>query len=331
MTFAAALTNAGDKTTFETMSQPAFDHQENQLDDIVESVLGSYRELGGINHIEGANLPSRQSVERIIAELESLIFPGFEAEEALTMDGMRYTIGERVVSVNRLLVPEVEKSIQYACRVRKDCQRHEDCRGEAEDIVRALLQGIPEIRRKVNRDVMAAFRGDPAARSQEEVILSYPGVEAILIHRIAHELWIREVAMIPRMMSEYIHGVTGIDIHPGAVIGDSFFIDHGTGVVVGETAVIGDNVKLYQGVTLGALSVQKELANKKRHPTIEDEVTIYAGATILGGRTVVGRGSIIGGNVWLTDSVPPNSRIYHNPSQVRQARADDPDAWDGGL
>ena len=331
MTFAAALTNAGDKTTFETMSQPAFDHQENQLDDIVESVLGSYRELGGINHIEGANLPSRQSVERIIAELESLIFPGFEAEEALTMDGMRYTIGERVVSVNRLLVPEVEKSIQYACRVRKDCQRHEDCRGEAEDIVRALLQGIPEIRRKVNRDVMAAFRGDPAARSQEEVILSYPGVEAILIHRIAHELWIREVAMIPRMMSEYIHGVTGIDIHPGAVIGDSFFIDHGTGVVIGETAVIGDNVKLYQGVTLGALSVQKELANKKRHPTIEDEVTIYAGATILGGRTVVGRGSIIGGNVWLTDSVPPNSRIYHNPSQVRQARADDPDAWDGGL
>ena len=247
------------------------------------------------------------------------------------MDGMRYTIGERVVSVSRALVPEVEKSIQYACRVRKDCQRHEDCRGEAEDIVRALLEGVPEIRRRVNRDVMAAFRGDPAARSQEEVILSYPGVEAILIHRIAHELWIRDVAMIPRMMSEYIHGVTGIDIHPGAVIGDSFFIDHGTGVVIGETAVIGDNVKLYQGVTLGALSVQKELANKKRHPTIEDEVTIYAGATILGGRTVVGRGSIIGGNVWLTDSVPPNSRIYHNPSQVRQARADDPDAWDGGL
>jgi serine O-acetyltransferase len=235
------------------------------------------------------------------------------------------------MSVTRSLVPEIEKSIQYDCRVRKDCQRHEDCRGEAEEIVRALLEGIPEIRRRVSRDVMAAFRGDPAARSQEEVILSYPGVLAILVHRIAHELWIRSVAMIPRMMSEHIHGVTGIDIHPGALIGDSFFIDHGTGVVIGETTVIGNNVKLYQGVTLGALSVQKELANKKRHPTIEDEVTIYAGATILGGRTVVGRGSIIGGNVWLTDSVPPNSRIYHNPSQVRQARADDPDAWDGGL
>ncbi len=182
----------------------------------MESILGSYRELGGINHIEGANLPSRQSIERIIANLESLIFPGFQAEETLALDGMRYTIGERVVSVSRALVPEVEKSIQYACRVRKDCQRHEDCRGEAEEIVRALLEGIPEIRRKVNRDVMAAFRGDPAARSQEEVILSYPGVEAILIHRIAHELWIRDVAMIPRMMSEHIHGVTGIDIHPGA-------------------------------------------------------------------------------------------------------------------
>jgi serine O-acetyltransferase len=325
------LTNAADKTTFYIVSQPAFEHRGDSLDDVVEGILASYRELGGINHIEGANLPSRQSIERIIADLESLIFPGVQAEESLALEGMRYTIGERVVSVSRALVPEVEKSIQYACRVRKDCQRHEDCRGEAEDIVRALLEGVPEIRRKVNRDVMAAFRGDPAARSQEEVILSYPGVEAILIHRIAHELWIREVAMIPRMMSEYIHGVTGIDIHPGAVIGDSFFIDHGTGVVVGETAVIGDNVKLYQGVTLGALSVQKELANKKRHPTIEDEVTIYAGATILGGRTIVGRGSIIGGNVWLTDSIPPNSRIYHNPSQVRQARADDPDAWDGGL
>jgi serine O-acetyltransferase len=313
------------------MSQPATDQGDTSLDDVVESILSSYRELGGINHLEGANLPSRQSIERIIAELESLIFPGFEAEEALTQEGIRYTIGERVVRVSRLLVPEVEKSIQYACRSRNDCARHEDCRGEAEEIVRALLEDIPEIRRKVNRDVHAAFRGDPAARSQEEVILSYPGVEAILIYRIAHELWVRNVAMIPRMMSEYMHGTTGIDIHPGAVIGDSFFIDHGTGVVVGETAVIGDNVKLYQGVTLGALSVQKELANKKRHPTIEDEVTIYAGATILGGMTVVGRGSIIGGNVWLTESVPPNSRIYHYPTQVRQARADDPEAWDGGL
>ncbi|HTZ50389.1 MAG TPA: serine O-acetyltransferase EpsC [Spirochaetia bacterium] len=313
------------------MSQPAFDHRDSTVDDIVEGILGSYRELGGINHIAGATLPSRQSVERIVHDLESLVFPGFKAEESVAEEDVRYITGERVVRVSRALAVEVEKSIQYACRVRRDCQRHEDCRGEAEEIVRGLMEQIPEIRRRVNLDVHAAFRGDPAARSHEEVILSYPGVEAILIHRIAHELWVRDVAMIPRMMSEYIHGVTGIDIHPGATIGDSFFIDHGTGVVVGETTVIGASVKLYQGVTLGALSVQKELANKKRHPTIEDEVTIYAGATILGGRTVVGRGSIIGGNVWLVESVPANSRIYHNPSQVRQARADDPEAWDGGL
>jgi serine O-acetyltransferase len=313
------------------VSQPAFDHRDSSVDDIVEGILGSYRELVGINHIAGATLPSRQGVERIVHDLESLVFPGFKAEESVAEEDVRYITGERVVRVSRALAVEVEKSIQYACRVRKDCHRHEDCQGEAEEIVRALMEKIPEIRRRVNLDVHAAFRGDPAARSHEEVILSYPGVEAILIHRIAHELWIREVAMIPRMMSEYIHGVTGIDIHPGASIGDSFFIDHGTGVVVGETTVIGNAVKLYQGVTLGALSVQKELANKKRHPTIEDEVTIYAGATILGGRTVVGRGSIIGGNVWLVESVPANSRIYHNPSQVRQARADDPEAWDGGL
>jgi serine O-acetyltransferase len=313
------------------VSQAAQGIPRSTLDAIVDRILASYRELGGINHIEGPNLPSRQSVERIVEVLESLIFPGFRAEESLTLDGMRYSIGERVVAVSRALTAEVEKSLRYACRMMHDCDRHQDCGGEAEEIVQALLELIPEIRRRVDRDVRAADKGDPAARSKEEVILSYPGVEAILVHRIAHELWVREVAMIPRMMSEYIHGKTGIDIHPGALIGDSFFIDHGTGVVIGETAVIGDNVKLYQGVTLGALSVQKELANKRRHPTIEDDVTIYAGATILGGNTVVGKGSTIGGNVWLTESVPPNSRIYHNPSQIRQVRADDPDAWDGGL
>ena len=313
------------------MRQAANGTATDSLASIVEDILSSYQELGGINHIEGANLPSRQSVERIVEVLEALVFPGFRAEETIDLPGMRYIIGEKVSAVSRALAVEVEKSLRYTCRQRKDCGRHEDCAGEAAEIVASLLAGIPEIRRRVDLDVKAAFRGDPAARSAEEVILSYPGVEAILVHRIAHELWVREVAMIPRMMSEHIHGKTGIDIHPGARIGDSFFIDHGTGVVIGETAVIGSNVKIYQGVTIGALSVQKELANSKRHPTIEDEVTIYAGATILGGRTVIGRGSIIGGNVWLTESVPANSRIYHNPSQIRRASMDDPEAWDGGL
>jgi len=284
-------------------------------DTLVDKILDSYRELGGINHLEGQNLPSQQSIAKIVETLEALIFPGFRADERLDLAGLRYAVGDKVVWLTRALGAEVEKSLRYTCRIRNDCGRHEDCTGEAREIVRELLESIPSVRQKLSLDVEAAYQGDPAARSQEEVILSYPGVEAIMVHRIAHELWVRSVAMIPRMMSEYIHGKTGIDIHPGATIGESFFIDHGTGVVIGETTVIGNNVKLYQGVTLGALSVKKELANSKRHPTIEDDVTIYAGATILGGTTTIGHGTIIGGNVWLTESVPPNSRINHTPTQ----------------
>jgi serine O-acetyltransferase len=306
------LTNEEPGSTVVAMDRP--------VDSLIESILDSYRSLGGINHLEGPNLPSQQSVARIVEDLASLIFPGFRAEENLDMAVMRYAIGEKVVAVSRSLGAEVEKSLRYTCRVMKDCDRHQDCRGEAQELVGSFLAEIPEIRRRVSLDVEAANRGDPAARSQEEVILSYPGVEAIMVHRLAHALWTRGVAMIPRMMSERIHGKTGIDIHPGATIGDSFFIDHGTGVVIGETTVIGADVKLYQGVTLGALSVQKELANSKRHPTIEDGVTIYAGATILGGSTVIGRGSVIGGNVWLVESVPPGSRIYHQPTQVKGGR-----------
>jgi serine O-acetyltransferase len=173
-----------------------------------------------------------------------------------------------------------------------------------------LLSCIPSLRERISLDVRAAFEGDPAAKSQEEIVLAYPGVEAIIAHRIAHEIWKKGIPLIPRMMSEHIHGKTGIDIHPGAQIGDSFFIDHATGVVIGETTVIGNKVKIYQGVTLGALSVSKRLGDEKRHPTIEDNVTIYAGATILGGGTTIGHDSTIGGNVWLTSSVPPNSTIY---------------------
>ncbi len=303
------------------MSEPKRGVCADFTETLVDRILDSYQELGGINHLEGPNLPSQQSVARIVETLEALIFPGFRAEEKLDLAGLRYAIGDKVVWLTRSLGGEVEKSLRYTCRIRNDCGRHEDCTGEAREIVQDLLDHVPGIRQRLRLDVEAADRGDPAARSQEEVILSYPGVEAIMVHRIAHELWIRDVAMIPRMMSEYIHGKTGIDIHPGATIGDYFFIDHGTGVVIGETTVIGNNVKLYQGVTLGALSIKKELANSKRHPTIEDDVTIYAGATILGGTTVIGRGSIIGGNVWLTESVPPESRIYHTPTQKTRSAA----------
>jgi serine O-acetyltransferase len=294
------------------------------LERAVDGILDSYRDLGGINHLEGPNLPSQQSVARIVEDLESLVFPGFRAEENLDLAGLRWTIGAKVAAVFRALSTEVERSLRYTCRIVKDCTRHEDCRGEAEELVHELLCRIPEIRRRVSRDVEAANRGDPAARSSEEVILAYPGVEAIMVHRIAHELWVAEVAMIPRMMSEYLHGKTGIDIHPGAQIGRRFFIDHGTGVVIGETCEIGENVRIYQGVTLGAFSPRRgqRIRGTKRHPTIEDDVTIYAGATILGGETVIGRCSVISGNTTVTESVPPNSRVVPEPPRQEVRRGD---------
>ncbi len=286
---------------------------EQRLDDIIGRILASYREIGGINHLEGPNLPSRSSIITILLDLESIVFPGFMEEAPIDRDNIGYIIGEKLNRIACNLITETEKSICFRNRTLGTDGNDEECREDGKQIVFEILSCIPEIRRRVRLDVEAAFRGDPAAKSFEEVIVSYPGVEAIMVHRIAHEFWIRKVPLIPRMMSEYIHGRTGIDIHPGASIGDSFFIDHGTGVVIGETTEIGVGVKIYQGVTLGALSVKKEQADRKRHPTIEDEVTIYSGATILGGRTTIGRGSVIGGNVWLTSSVSPFSRVYSRP------------------
>jgi serine O-acetyltransferase len=206
----------------------------------------------------------------------------------------------------------------FALRLQKGGLDDNDSRGRtgchfaAELVAESFFDALPGIRAVLAEDMKAAFRGDPAAKSFEEVIVSYPGFEAVTVHRLAHFFYRAEVPLIPRMMSELIHGRTGIDIHPGATISESFFIDHGTGVVIGETTVIGANVKLYQGVTLGALSVKKEEADTKRHPTLEDGVTIYANATILGGQTVIGRGSVIGGSVWITESVPAGSKVYSN-------------------
>ena len=284
-----------------------------KLDGIINAILDSYKALGGINHLEGPNLPSRQSIITIVDELESIIFPGYRDEANLETLNMKYILGEKISRIAINLSLEVEKSMRYYCKLINDENKTCVCREEAEQITGSLLAEIPEIRRRVQLDVEAAFRGDPAASSREEIILSYPGVEAIMIHRVAHELYKKKVPFIPRIMSEYMHSKTGVDIHPGAEIGDSFFIDHATGVVIGETAIIGNNVKIYQGVTLGALSVKKEYSSRKRHPTIEDDVTIYAGAKILGGETVIGRGSVIGGNVWLVSSVPPNSNIVYKP------------------
>lgn len=276
------------------------------IDTLIDGILESYDKYGLVNRNDAETFPNRQTVVSILTDLQSLVFPGFRVAEEIDPTNIRYVTGQKVNNIIAQLTKEIQKALIYALNARKTdttniAESH--CFKLAEKTAIALIEEIPEIRRKIQLDVIAAFNGDPAAKSNEEVILSYPGLEAILVHRIAHFLYANGVPVIPRIMSEHVHGKTGIDIHPGATIGESFFIDHGTGVVIGETCIIGKNVKIYQGVTLGALSVKKNLQDKKRHPTIEDDVTIYANATILGGETTIGRGSTIGGNTWVTESV----------------------------
>jgi serine O-acetyltransferase len=286
-----------------------------RLNKSIAALIDSYGAHGLVNHAGGDNLPSRLAIQNILSGLEEIVFPGFRESGELSHDNLALVIAEKIYRLARELVREAEKSIGFSVRRGSadfSCGR-EGCHAAAELVVGEFFEEIPNIRAALALDMEAAFRGDPAAKSSADVILSYPGFQAIVVHRMAHFFWVRQIPLIPRIMSELIHNSTGIDIHPGAVIGESFFIDHGTGVVIGETTVIGRNVKIYQGVTLGALSVKKEEAGTKRHPTIEDDVTIYSNATILGGTTVIGRGSTIGGNVWLTESVPPGTRVYVRP------------------
>lgn len=285
------------------------------IDMLIDGILDSYDRYGGINRSEAENFPNRQNVITVLQDLQCLIFPGFRVEEDISPTNIRYITGTRVNNIIATLTKEIQKALVYTVSTQNGNTNNIEnshCFKLAEHTSLALLEELPEIKRKITLDVEAVFRGDPAAKSKEEIILSYPGLEAILIYRIANFLYTNGVPIIPRIMSEYIHGKTGIDINPGAKIGESFFIDHGTGIVIGETTIIGNNVKIYQGVTLGALSVKKELKNKKRHPTIEDDVTIYAGATILGGETTIGRGSTIGGNTWVTHSIPAGTVLTQN-------------------
>ena len=284
------------------------------IDMLIDGILDSYDRYGLINRNHAENFPNRQNVVSILSDIQSVIFPGFRTAEDIDSVNIRYIIGQKVNNIIANLTREIQKALIYTKA--QTCNEKEilniadsHCFKLAEKTAVALIEEIPEIRRKIQLDTNAAFSGDPAAKSNEEVVLSYPGLEAILVYRIAHFLYENGVPIIPRIMTEHVHGKTGIDIHPGATIGESFFIDHGTGVVVGETCIIGNNVKIYQGVTLGALSVKKNLMDKKRHPTIEDDVTIYANATILGGNTVIGKGCTIGGNTWVTKSVPAGTIV----------------------
>ncbi len=278
---------------------------------LTEEIVSTYHGDSGINFIDVRNLPVRDKIIHILDLLVELMFPGYTGRRKITRDTIHSVVHELLVVLRRELSEQIELALRHQCRI-KDCPTC-DCTVLADSNAAMLLQRIPHIREMLKTDIQAAFDGDPAAKSFEEIVISYPYIVAISIHRIAHELYRLEVPLIPRIMSECAHSRTGIDIHPGAQIGRYFFIDHGTGVVIGETAVIGDHVKIYQGVTLGALSFPKDergqiIRGRKRHPTLEDDVTVYAEATILGDITV-GRGAVIGGNVWIRESVPAGTIV----------------------
>ena len=286
---------------------------ETGLSKLVNNVIESYETFGGMDHLEGKDLPSKKVVIEVLEDLFAVLFPGYLGKEDVTKTNIKYFLSTTLASVYTRLTNEVEKSLKYICRKITECP-HDVCQKRAQVVVREILETIPEIRSLTSGDVEAAYNGDPAAVSVEEVILSYPCVLAIATYRIAHELYLRGVPLIPRIMSEHVHSLTGVDIHPGAKIGKNFFIDHGTGVVIGETAEIGDNVKLYQGVTLGALSFPKDekgqiIKGIKRHPTVGNNVVIYSGATLLGPDAIVGDNVIIGGNVWVISPVVPGTKI----------------------
>lgn len=278
------------------------------LDSIKQALLASYETYGGINHLDGANLPSEESVNRLASDLMHVLFPGFFEQSPVTKQNVGTLIERRLGEISARLAAEIEKCLRFARRPEPDRL--------AREFTEAILRRLPEVREIIQTDVTAAYHGDPAARSVEEIILAYPCVLVISLQRMAHVIYQLGVPLLPRMLTEYAHERTGADIHPGAQIGPHFFIDHCTGVVIGETARIGAHVKIYQGVTLGAKSFEVDVAGDpvkgvKRHPDVEDHVTIYAHATILGGDTCIGANSIVGANVWLLQSIPPNSMAHY--------------------
>lgn len=283
----------------------------SQLPAIAEEIIENCSDRECYTHVDYEPIPSRESVIQIIDRLREILFPGYFTRGKLDPVNLRYSMGESTALIFDLLSDQISRSIRHDCiRYGQSCT---ECDEQGHITALRLLKAIPSIRKTLATDVQASYDGDPAAKSYDEIIFSYPGIFAITVYRVAHQLYELGVPLLPRIMTEYAHNVTGIDIHPGAEIDDSFVIDHGTGVVIGETTFIGRNVRIYQGVTLGALSIPKnkadEFRGKKRHPTIEDEVIIYSGATILGGDTIIGARSVIGGNVWLTESVPADTTV----------------------
>ena len=293
-----------------------------RLPEVVESLVASVVAEPSMRHLNRVLLPSRDVIVETIKVLRQLVFPGYFGKQGLTSENVTYRVGELALEVSDMLYEQVRCCLRYRRQIpggASDGELCETCDSEAARIVSTFFDRLPEVRTILAADVQAAFDSDPAAKSTDETIFCYPGLFAIFVQRVAHEFYQMDVPLLPRIMTEYAHSLTGIDIHPGAKLGRSFFIDHGTGVVIGETSEIGNNVKLYQGVTLGAVAPQfgQELRGHKRHPTIEDDVIIYSGATILGGETVIGRGALIGGNVFITQSVPPYNRVTAEPPKLK--------------
>ena len=283
---------------------------------LTNELAASYASVGGINHLDGKNLPSKTAITKITKDLLRLLFPGFFDEKPVHSSEIKAITVATLNAVVGPLEDEIRKSLDY--NPPDGLSKREIIRA-AHHLTQEFLGKLPQLREILQTDMEAAYNGDPAAKSKEEVIVAYPFVEAIAVQRLAHELYLKKVALIPRMMCEWAHARTGLDLHPGAVIGSYFFVDHCTGTVVGETSNIGNHVKMFHGVTIGAKSTEhvEELRGKKRHPTLEDRVTVYPGATILGGDTVIGSGSTIGGNVFLVQSVPPNSLVLYDAPEVR--------------
>ena len=275
---------------------------------LADQLIHSYIVLGGINHLDGKNLPSKTGIVSITVDLLRLLYPGFFDERVIHSSELKSELVPLLDSLQPRLEDEIARSFEYST---PEGLAKKGLRAAASQLTQEFLAALPCIRELLRSDAEAAYNGDPAALSLEEIIVAYPFMEAIAVQRMAHELYRRKVPLIPRIMTEWAHTRTGLDIHPGARIGMHFFVDHCTGTVIGETCEIGRHVKIYHGVTLGAKSTSnvEDLRGRKRHPTIEDRVTIYPGATILGGETVIGEGSTIGGNVFLTSSVPPNSLV----------------------
>jgi len=300
------------------------DTPKGRLPEIVGAVVESSLAIGDLNHISMRELPGKATVAEVLHDLMDVIYPGYFSSKNVSEANLQFYLGNKLDSLFERLAELIAKSLTH------ECDRHpevcDQCRlrGKMETI--EFLEKLPDIREILHEDIIAAFEGDPAAKSLDEIIFSYPCTFAITVYRVAHELHVQSIPLIPRMMTEHAHSATGIDIHPGATIGRAFFIDHGTGVVIGETCEIGDNVKIYQGVTLGAKSFPRDekgniIRDQKRHPTIEDDVVIYSGATILGGDVVIGRGASVGGNVWLTESVPAGMNVVLETPALKYVNA----------